>query len=196
MKNSTVKVRGLEEDIAATYSEAETIKKIWEDKTKDPGYIIHIGKTSFQKKDIRLVILRADRDQKASNDLDRTEFYNEERKDHYRISKLKPEEKAKFLDLFDLLYFCATNIRPTPAEVRKQAYDIQLQFFKENPARNICDAHLLKALVQEIKNNDAYKLFDQAPLMLRQAGMKIIERAIYRDMQLSGQIVSSNNSHD
>lgn len=178
MKNSTISIVGIKTNILVSKSSAESVNKIWKDKSLPNDYILSIGQTSFKKGNIRFVDIKPDGTEAQHNEEDRAKFYNEERKNHAFNSNLSAEVKSEKTDMFEMVHIAMTGNKCSQ-ETLSKVKEIQKDFFTKNPKRVLCDFQLLKPLIR----TDLGKV---TPFSV--GGLRLTEMAIFRDMQLSGQI--------
>lgn len=91
--------------------------------------------------------------------------FGDYQKDRDRIRKMTPEQKAKRLGFFRIIYWGFTKKRSeevktkTGESIEKLAENIQLKFFKENPNRTLPDEHIFKPLIKSTEmDNRAFKV--------------------------------------
>lgn len=179
--NSTIHLKGIDKQLVVKRHEARKIKEIWEDKSIPFDFVISIANISFPKSQIKLVIEESDVSSHDANDQDLKKFYEDERKRRDILVKQTPEQKAKRLDMFSYLYKFASNV-DADEQVLKSAFGIQLSFFTEKTDRTLCDVYLLLPLIP--KRN-------VRPNGWENGYFRFVERAVFRDMQLCGQLSSS-----
>lgn len=174
MFNSTIYLRGVPKPIFSSKANAQSVQKIFDDKSFTPDYVVHIGNQSFRKSEIKYIVIENDGNKAIENDRDRDEFYREERANYEKNSRLSAKEKAQKLGLFELL--CKSAGMQINQELKDKAIEAQESFFTKNPHRTVCDFAVLKPFIQKDKS----KYTEWAG-----GGIKLAELAIYRDIQLS-----------
>ena len=112
-------------------------------------------------------------------DSDMSKFYFEEKKNREARLKLSAHDRAQNTDFFFMLYMSSCLERPTE-ETCQKVREVQERFFEINPQRTLCDFITLKPL---LKVDDKAKKNHFA-----NGGLRLAEKAIFRDMQLSGQL--------
>lgn len=188
--NSYIQLKGVREQIFVKASEALKVKEMWEDNSVEYHHVINVGNTSFTKGDIKMVVSNNDKTKGEIWDGVMKDFYDEERRNRNALANKSAESKANMLDMFFQLHKIALKQEPNK-ETMDMAYKVQLDFFMRNPRRTLCDAHLLKALIPGLVPESSSKLWDSAISMYREAYFRLVDKAIFRDMQLSGQLESS-----
>ena len=180
----------MREQISVSRSEAIKVKTLWEDKSVHFDFVINIAKVSFTKGDIKMIVIEPYETGKAEYwDKLMKEFYDEEKINHRNLSAKSAEYKASLLDMFSYMFEAAAKKRPSK-EALDMAHSVQLGFFTENPRRTICDAHLLKDLIGKLIAESSPHLWDSAVSSYRECYFRLVDKAIFRDMQLSGQLQS------
>lgn len=186
--NSSVTLRGVNKPIIASHSTASGVQKIHMDDKIDRNFVISIGNQSFSKGDIKYVDVQNDGDDSRANDQSMKDFYDEEKTKRNALVNKSPEYKASLLDMFKYLYKIAMDEEPTQ-EIMDKALKIQSDFFASNPKRTLCDLHLLKRLIPELRV-PAPTMRNEFKVHLKESYIHTCEKAVYRDMQLAGQIRS------
>ncbi len=187
--NSTIVLKGMQKPIFASKINALSVQKTLSDNAIPFDFVIQIGNQSFRKGDIKFVEVINDGDDSRKNDEYMHEFYDNERKEREYLVAKTAEYKASKLDIFLYLYYFATNNNPT-SEVLEKAKQIQFNFFKDHPKRTLCDLHLLKEAIPGLDHNTPNAVFKETAVLFRTAYFRLVEKAVYRDMQLSGQLKS------
>jgi hypothetical protein len=187
--NSTITLKGITKPIIVSKTNAETIQTIFANSGIEPDFVVTVGKQSFRKGDIKFVDIVADGDDSRKWDATMHEFYDEERVEREKFLKLPVEARAKRLDMFFYLYKIAMKVEPT-TEILNKAYEVQLEFFKANPQRTLCDFNVLKALIPNLVDESSLKMWDTSKTMFREVYLRLVEKAIFRDMQLGGHFTS------
>ncbi len=190
--NSTLQLKGVREQINVTRSEAINIKKIWEDNSVPFDFKLTVGHYTFPKSDIKLIIEQSDTGRKESMEEDHRLFYENERKSHDTLAKQSPEQKAHMLGMFEGFYKIATTEEPTQ-EIIERAYEVQLDFFKKHPLRTLCDAHILKSLIPGLVHESNDGKVPNSASLFRESYFNLMEKAIFRDMQLAGHFLVKEN---
>jgi len=90
-----------------------------------------------------------------------------------QINSMTPEQKAERLEIFNLLYWGLTNKHEIPEDIKKQAIEIQTNFFKENQKRIYCSPYLFKELFTE------FQIFNPVFVMIERAVLEDIRSAKY-----------------
>lgn len=178
--NSIISLRGINKQLIVSYSYAIEIQKIFNNKEITSDYPITIGKQSFRKGDIKYIEIINDGDDSRKWEESNKEFYAQEKIEYERLIKTTAEYRGGLLDIFSYLYKFSSGNFPSEETLRK-ANEIQTEFFKKNPKRRLCDLYLLKSLIP--MNNTKPNSFEHGYF-------RIVEKAVFRDMQLSGQLKS------
>ncbi len=179
--NSTIQIIGQKKDLMVTQAVAQKIQDILADNKISGEFVIQINGMSFRKSSVRFVEIVKDRTKKEIWDQEMKEFSADEFKQRKILVGKSPEYKASLLDMFSYLYKFSANEFPL-AEILEQARCTQLEFFRSHPNRTLCDLYLLKPLIQ-MKN--------KKPNIYEHGFFRVVERTVYRDMQLSGQLRSN-----
>jgi hypothetical protein len=182
--NSTINLKGIGKPLYVSKASAEKIQNIYHDKNIPKEFAIKVGNQSFSKGDIKYIEVNSDGSQSQVNDNEMTNFYKNEMSDRESLVKKSPEYKAGLLDMFFYLYKNATMKEPSQ-ETLDEAKEVQLQFFKENPRRTLCDVYLLKKLIPKVNSYSPNSLWDETEMRLRPAYFKAVEFAVLRDMEMS-----------
>ena len=173
-------IRGVNKPIITSKSNAEEIDRIWRDKDTDSRHVFRVSTQSFSKSDIKFIDIIPDSAGVEERNREMEEFYESEKKLYAKESAWPVETKARHYDFFRFLFMSCCGRYPTDEEQQK-AYPIQHKFFTENPKRRLCDFYLLSPIIP--RKYDDLTLFNLG-------GINLAERAIYRDMQLSGHFKS------
>jgi len=177
--NSTILLKGVQKPIFASKVNAESIDQNWRNEKIDKGYIFKMGNISFTKGDIKFVEVRNDTVGGKEKDLEMVNFYLEEKRNRDARLKLSPHDRAKNTDFFFMLYMSSCLERPTE-EIYAKVREVQEDFFRMNPKRTVCDFNVLKLF---LKVNERARKNHFA-----NGGLRLAEKAIFRDMQLAGQV--------
>lgn len=150
---------------------AEQIKKDMEAKSL-PEIVMVNDNLSVKRQHIQAVFI--DKDPVVKNDVvERSDAeYHEWRKMKLRQG---PEERAKDLSIFNMMFWCFSGKKDAPEEAKAKAVEIQTNFFKENSGRVFVDPLLLKDLMGEIAEDGRAGVFVDG-------GMRYIERCVAEDM--------------
>jgi hypothetical protein len=183
MFNSTILIRGVQKPLFVSYAAALETQKIFNDKSIPSEQPISVAGKSFRKSDIKYIEIEKDGNRAVMWDELTIQFYQDEKVNHANLSKQSPEAKARMLDMFSVFYKTATKNDPTP-EILEQAYQAQLQFFKDNPTRTLCDVSVLKSLILKLDHSHSGN-WSELNERLRESFFRLVERAVVRDMQLS-----------
>ena len=168
---SLIKLKGKGE-IEVSAEDALKVKRIFDDGFQDDDTFIQTEYWSGTKGAIKYVVIDPERQLDDGLALVRAvdDGYRA-----YRTDKLliPPEERAKNLSLFSLLYWGFTGKMTATKELMDEAVEIQKQFFQENPKRICCSPILFKPI---IRGNNDITVFGQAAL-------DIVERQVNTDMR-------------
>lgn len=174
-------IRGITKPIMTSKSNALQVKKMLEDASILPSHIFSFDKSTFKKSDIKFIEIVNDSVAGEEREIERNKFYDEERM-RYNIQSVKtPEQKSIETDFFKLIYFCSCRKEPTQEILDKVIYTQKI-FFEQNPRRTLCDYSVLKDCIDK----DISKL-----TIFHDGGLRLVEKALFRDMQLAGQITSN-----
>ncbi len=168
--------KGHDQPILVPKVAAQKIAALYEDKNAAADYPINIAdRYVFRKGEIKSIEILPDIE-KVVTEIDRTEFYQQEKNERNRILSQSPEQRAKNTSVFSELYRISTGEYPTE-EVLGQVRWTQQRFFTVNKNSITCDLQLLRSSVPMVvgKKIDIYQ----------KAMFNIIERAVLRDMQLA-----------
>jgi hypothetical protein len=132
--------------------DGDDLKREWEQykmsKRKDDDRIINLKNWTGSLSDIRSF-----RTAPASNSSNDSNYDEQYRKDMIKLNALSPEDKAKRMGFFRILYYGFTGMKSeevmvgeTPIE--NYAEKIQRKFFEENPKRVYCDPFLFKPIIK------------------------------------------------
>jgi len=173
---SLIHRKGNEKAIPVSEAAARQIADIFNDKKIDGDHPINLGnKIYFRKGQIREIEIHPDLE-KPRTEEQFSDFYAEERANYLQRQKWSIEARAKELYVFEHLYELSTGNKPDEA-TREQCRLAQVEFFKQNPKRTVCDPSAFKHLIPIVRS---------VKLNIWQSGFfQIIERAVYRDIQLS-----------
>lgn len=173
---SSVQLKGRSSLISLSKNAAEKVAQIFKDSNITADSPIDLGgKEFFRKGEIKNIIILPDIERVAT-DINRDQFYQEEKKNRERILAQTPEQKSKSTEMFSELYRVSVGEYPTE-EVLEKARWIQHKFFTTNKNRTTCDLHLLKPIIPMVvgKRIDIYQ----------KAMFSLAERFVSRDMQLA-----------
>lgn len=169
--------KGHDQPITVSKSIAEKISALYTDSKAPSDYPIDIGgRHIFRKGEIKSIEILPDID-RTRQEQSYDEFNKIEREGHIKYAKLPASQKAKDLGMFELMYHASVGEKASP-EVLEQARVIQERFFTVHKNRTLCDPSLLKCVIPMISGK---KISGWA-----MGGLGIVERAVARDMQLSG----------
>lgn len=150
MKKFKIRISGAKEPIITSWVNGLAVSRSWSDNNIPESTIFSIDNSKIKKSEIKSVIDFDERDEegdRAESDHIREQMDSEYLKNHCRLRKLSPEEKAKKMEWFKTIYHCFSGLQRAPEELKVDVYKIQLQFFKENPCRIHCDPSLFKELI-------------------------------------------------
>lgn len=173
--NSIILIRGVSKPISVSKENAVSIQKVFENSEIDNNYIFRVAQRSFRKGDIKYIEIGNDQRGSKEWDEEMNNFREEEIKNNLIKRNIPPEDKARNLEMFKFLFNCSCGENPSE-EIIKKAHDIQLDFFIKNPKRTICDAYLLKPII---------KINDSCKNLFLNSGLRLVEKAIVRDMFLN-----------
>jgi len=186
MYNSILQLIGQKKDIPVSKAIALAIQTILEDKTKDGEFVINIKGMTFRKSSVRFVEIHNDGNAKVNSDEDMRKFYDEEKLNRIKYLSWTKEKLGSYTDIFEGLYKISSGVE-APLEVIQKAKEVQTKFFKENSMRTLCDLYLLKPLI----------LMNAGHIDVWESGFfRVAEKAVYRDMELSGQLKSAYQIKD
>lgn len=173
---STIQLKGREKLLYVSKRAAEQVSVVFADKNIESDHPINLGgKEFFRKGEIKNITVLPDIERVAT-EVNRDQFYQEEKKNRDRILAQTPEQKSKSVEMFSELYRVSTGEYPSET-ILEQAKWIQQKFFTTNKNRTTCDLHLLKPIIPIVvgKKINVYQ----------KAMFSLVERFVSRDMQLS-----------
>lgn len=174
-KNSLVYIQARQVPIIVSFAEATEVQRVHADKTLDNKEIIWIDNKTFTKGQIKYV--------EVLHDGSRNERWNEtilkNNEEGFETRRkfllMSPEEKARELEPFKLLYKCSTGNDAGVDDLIK-AEVAQVEFYRNNPDRMICDFSILKALIPKEKQLTAINRWYAG-------GLRFLEEAYREDFK-------------
>lgn len=185
-KNSILQLVGQKQDIHLFKEQAKSVEDIFSDGSIPPDFVIRLKtpSMSFKKSSIRLIEVNSDTNSHDALQKGRDDFYEEERTKRKRYLSWTKEKLASYTHIFEGLYKISSGKEATDIEINK-AREIQLNFFKENTQRTLCDLYLFKPIIP----------MTQSTTDIWQTGFfRLAEKAVFRDMELSGQLKTLENT--
>ena len=140
--NSFIILKAIRQPIILSEREAMTIKKDYDDDSVPENHRFDLKFKSFSKSEIKYIEIVKDG---SSGESWNARIHDENVKGwekRQEFLRKTPEDKAKHLDMFRYMFKISTDREPTPVEL-KRAELAQLEFYKENPTRTICEFNLL-----------------------------------------------------
>lgn len=94
-----------------------------------------------------------DEDKQTKDHLHQTKYkrqlHENYESEHARLRKLSPQEKAKRLGVFSMMWYGATAKKEIPETVKERVIKAQEQFFKENPNRIWANPNIFTKFLKE-----------------------------------------------
>lgn len=169
---SHIKLKGSRENVEVEKTEAQAVKRIFENDNFPKDYKIITESWSGTKGVIDYVVITNENVKQDGNAI--IQNYDDEYK-AYRRQKLSltAEQRGKNLSMFELFWWGGTGKKEIPLEVAEKAVKIQTDFFQENPKRIYCSPILFKDIFPNKKE-----------LTIWQKGaFDIVERCVATDMR-------------
>lgn len=178
--NSILQLIGQKSNIFLSESQATQVDNIFSDNSISPDFVIRLKNPSisFKKGAIRTIEINTDLNKHADKEKSMGEFYEEEKNNRIKYLLFTKEKLSSFTDIFEGLFKVSSGENPSQEDINK-AKEIQLKFFRENVNRTLCDLHLLKPLIPMRR---------QMISPFSNSFFRLAEKAVFRDMQLSGQL--------
>ena len=182
INNSKIYLKTGNKPLTVCFKDAEKINRLYNADHITGETKIVLGNESFIKADIRRIsVIKDSADPADERAEDTKKFYADEALN--RAEALKDGNRWKDINFF---IFIATSVGITPNnEMLEQVRDLQKTFFTHHPRRILCSPpifyHLFPQGFKKIGNSGPEDL----KKTLKRSGIKLIELAISRDMNLS-----------
>lgn len=140
---SLIYIQGYREPVEVDKAIAEKISQAFNNKDIPETSVISTSQWTGRKSQIRSVRITNDYVAPSTGDT----FIEDTRKYRNGVLSKPVEYRANSLNFFEMLYWGFTGKLEIGEEIKKKAYEIQLQFFKQNPRRLYPDPYLFKEII-------------------------------------------------
>lgn len=184
MKRFRVKVKGMREGFVVSYTEGNTIAKNWANDSIPQTSIFTIGDARIQKSEINGVIPFEEKDEEGerqANDEKFSRMAKECNEEYLKEANKTPEEKAKRMEWFKTVYLVMSGGKKALPELKVDAYNRQIAFFKDNPGRTLSDPIIYKDLIPKPIDKLDSAMWGKRDQGMYEAMSRWIERTISND---------------